>query len=105
MRRVHVDELRVGSQQALERVEVVRPAVGVRAAPVGHLGARRAGDRERRLVAGRLDDDVVAGPEERVVDDEDALLRSGERDDVPRPRRVYIAAMAERSSGEPGTSV
>ena len=88
VRRVEVDELRVGPQRALERVEIVRPAVGRRAPPLRHLGAGRARDLERRLVARRLDDDVVAGLEQGVVGGEDALLRGRDDDDVVRRRSV-----------------
>ena len=77
-----VDEPRVGTQRALERVEVVRPPVRRGPPPLGHLGAGRAGDLERRLVAGRLDDDVVAGLQERVVGEEDALLGGGDDNDI-----------------------
>ena len=73
-----------GRSAALERVEIVRPAVGGGAAPLRHLGAGRARDLERRLVARRLDDDVVAGLEEGVVGGEDALLRGRHDDDVVR---------------------
>src|SRR5262249_60222268 len=56
------------------RVEVMRPAVLVPAPPLAHLGAGAARELQRRLIAGRLDDRVIAGPEEGVIDQEDALL-------------------------------
>ena len=87
VRRVDVDELRVRSQQPLERIEVVRPAVGVRAAPDVDGGAGRPRHGERRLVARHLDDGVVARPEEGGLDGEDALLGGGERDDRAGLRR------------------
>ena len=50
------------------------PAVGVPALPLAHLGAGAVRDLERRLVAGRLDDHVIAGLQQGVVEEEDALL-------------------------------
>ena len=79
VRRVDVDELGVGPERLLERVEVVRPAVGGGAAPRGHVGACRPRDLQRRLVTRRFDDDVVARLEQRVTREEDPLL--GGRDD------------------------
>ena len=86
VRRVDVDEPRLRSQRPLERVEIVGPAVGGRPSPLGHLGAGRERDLERRLVARRLDDDVVAGLEEGVVGDEDGLLGGRDDDDIVRLR-------------------
>ena len=93
------------SQQALERVEVMRPAVLVAALPEADLGAGAARDLDRRAVARRLHDGVIAGREQRVVGDEDALLGGGEREHVVGPTRSWPRAIALRSSSEPGTSV
>jgi hypothetical protein len=80
VRRVHVDELRLGTNELPQGVEIVRPAVGVRSAPSVDGRPGRARERERRLVAGGLDHGVVARAEDGVLDREDPLLRRGERD-------------------------
>ena len=79
VRGIDVDETRVRTQRPLQRIEVVHPAVRERAAPLRHLRPRRAGKLERRLVAGRLDDHVIAGLQQGMVGREDAFL--GGRDD------------------------
>ena len=84
VRAVDVDELRVRPQRAPEVIEVVRPAVARRAPPLGHRRPGRARDLVRRLVAGRLDDDVIPRLEERVVGDEDPFLRRCDDDDLVR---------------------
>jgi len=62
------------AHESLERLRVVGPALLVAPVPGADLGAGAAGHLERRLVARRLDDRVIARPEQRVVEQEDALL-------------------------------
>jgi hypothetical protein len=84
VRGVDVQQPRGGPDQPLQGVQVVRPAVLVAAAPLADLGAGAARDLERGLVAGRLHDRVVAGPEEAVVEGEDGLLGGVQHLDVVR---------------------
>ena len=98
VRGVHVDELRLRADELPQGVEIVRPAVGVGAPPLVHGRTGRARERQRRLVAGRLDDRVVARTEDGVLDGEDPLLGGGERDHGLRRR-----ALVER--GDRGTEL
>lgn len=71
---VEVEQACRRADQARKRVEIMRPAVFVPAPPLAHLSAGAARDLECRLIAGRLDDHVIAGPEQGMVEQEDSLL-------------------------------
>jgi hypothetical protein len=74
VRLVEVEHACRRADQARKRVQIMRPAVFVPAPPLAHLGAGAARDLQCRLIAGRLDDHVIAGPRHGVVEQEDALL-------------------------------
>jgi hypothetical protein len=74
VRLVEVEQACRRADQAGQRVEIMRPAVFVPAPPLAHLGAGTARDLQCRLIAGRLDDHMIAGPQQGVVEQEDALL-------------------------------
>ena len=74
VRLVEVEHAGLGADQAREGVEIMSPAVLVAAPPLAHAGAGAARELQRRLIAGRLDDRVIAGPEEGVIEQEDAFL-------------------------------
>ena len=74
VRLVEVEQACRRADQARKRVQIMRPAVFVPAPPLAHLSAGAARDLQCRLIAGRLDDHVIAGPEQGVVEQEDALL-------------------------------
>ena len=98
VRGVDVDELRLRADELPQGVEVVRPAVGVGAPPLVHGRTGRARERQRRLVAGRLDHRVVARTEDGVLDGEYPLLGGGERD-----HGLRRSALVER--GDRGTEL
>ena len=80
--RVHVQHPGARTHQRLEGGHVVAPVVLGAAAPFAHVGAGAARELQRGLVAGGLDDDVVAGPEQGVVQQEDPLLGAGRHQHV-----------------------
>ena len=84
VRLVEVEHTRLGPQQRLQRFDVVRPAVLEAPVPTADLGAGAARQLQPRLVTRRLDDGVVAGVKQRVVEQEDPLLGAGDDDHLVR---------------------
>src|SRR6185312_11504189 len=62
VRLVEVEQAGRRADQVRKRVQIMRPAVFVPAPPLAHFSAGAARDLQGRLIAGRLDDHVIAGP-------------------------------------------
>lgn len=99
--RVDVDGAGVRADEGFERGEIVRPGVAGAAAPFADSGASAFGEGERTFVTGRFDDDVIVGREQRMIEEEDGLLRGGSHDKLVRTNLIVNGG---EDFAEPGSA-
>lgn len=79
---IDVDGTSVGPDKRLESGEIVGPAILWFSTPFTDGSTRAFGKSKRALVAGCFDDGVIVGGEQRVIEDENGFLGSGQDDDL-----------------------
>src|SRR6266850_1148181 len=77
VRRIDVDDFGVGPEEFFKGGKVVSPVAFKSSAPLADLGASAASDLEAALVTRCFDDDVIAGPHQRVIQHENGFFGGG----------------------------
>ena len=82
MRRIDVNRAGIRPNQGFESGEIMSPAVLRLAPPFADGGPGAFGNGERAFVAGRFDNGVVGGREQRVIEEEDGFFGGRNNDQL-----------------------